>query len=113
MITKIEGLECNTLLSTLNLSNNSISKIENISHLTVLNNLNLKTNALKDIADIEHLQETSRISNIDISDNTLEYNEGLIEIFKSMKELKCLYLKNNPCVREFKNFRRLFIGNMP
>jgi dynein assembly factor 1 len=30
-----------------------------------------------------------------------------------MKNLACLYLKNNPLVREFKNYRKRFIGFIP
>ena len=30
-----------------------------------------------------------------------------------MQNLSCLYLKNNPCVREFKNYRKRLISNLP
>jgi hypothetical protein len=29
-----------------------------------------------------------------------------------MDSLKCLYLTENPCLREFKNYRKLFIGSL-
>lgn len=36
LIEKLEGLENNTKLRTLDIANNKVSKLENISHLTLL-----------------------------------------------------------------------------
>ena len=47
MIKKIENLEKNTNLVTLNLANNAINSIENIGHLQRLNTLNLSGNLIK------------------------------------------------------------------
>jgi len=56
--------------------------------------------------------ETS-IAHVKLTSNLLEYNVNTLQIFASIKNLKCLYLSDNPGIREFLNYRKLLIGNIP
>lgn len=90
-ITKIDYRlsQLNELLE-LDLAHNSISNIRNIPTLPKLKSLNLNNNLIKDIT-AEYLPRT--LSNIDISNNKINY---IPKNFLDLKNLKSLYLKNNP-----------------
>lgn len=60
------------------------------------------------------------ISAIDLSNNLIEYDGALLDIFVRMPSVACITLKNNPfgnviviAVRSFPNYRRRFSGFIP
>lgn len=90
-ITKIDNRlnELNELLE-LDLAHNLISNIRNIPILPKLKSLNLNNNFIKDVT-ADYLPRT--LNNIDISNNKINY---IPKSFLELRELKSLYLKNNP-----------------
>jgi len=113
-IRKIEGLENNTELWSLNLSENWISCIENLSHLRNLNSLTITKNrighgGLRDVMGLKH----TTVATLDLSDNHINDPEVLPEVFAKMKELRVLYLKGNPVVRNIPNYRKTVIASLP
>ncbi|KAL4434994.1 hypothetical protein ABPG74_017750 [Tetrahymena malaccensis] len=110
LIAKIENVSHLQNLQTLNLSHNRISKIENLSALKRLGNLDLSSNIIQDYDGLIGLLECPSLTNVDISNNLIEHDDRILDIFIQMPILACLYLRNNPCVREFKNYRKRLIG---
>jgi hypothetical protein len=113
LIPKIEGLEELTELVTLNLSHNQITKIEGLSTLVNLQTFDISHNYIEKAEDIVGLLDCPSLTNVDISTNKLIYSENLIEIFMGMRNVACVYLKNNPLVRDFPHYRKNMISSLP
>lgn len=110
LITKLENLLCSKL-KILNLSGNKIERIEGLGHLKELQSLTLSKNMLRSFESLEHLGACSNtLTNIDLSDNEIELDERIIQLFSN---LKCLYLMGNPFVRELKFYRRRMVAELP
>jgi dynein assembly factor 1 len=113
-IKKIEGLENNLDLWSLNLSENWISCIENLDHLRTLNSLTITKNrighgGLRDVLGLKH----TTIATLDLSDNHIQDPEIVPEVLAKMTELRVLYLKGNPVVRNIPNYRKTVIASLP
>ncbi|CAD8213570.1 unnamed protein product [Paramecium pentaurelia] len=118
LIQKIEGLRENLELITLNLSNNCIKVVENLQRLQKLSSLDLSTNKLQSVSDIWELELNQSVSNLDLSNNMLEFegeheDDPLLLIFKKMPKLKCLYLQRNNYIRSIQNYRKYYLANLP
>ena len=113
---KIERLHKNIELVTLNFSENMISTIENLEDLPKLETLIISRNSIgvNGKRDWEHLKDLP-ISALDISNNRIDSEdpEEFIEILKQMKNLRVLYLNNNPICSKIKNYRKRLIGDLP
>lgn len=112
LIEKIEGLEELKDLTTLNLSHNQIEKIENLQDLPRLENLNLAYNRLESSDAIKGLAECQSLTTVDLSNNNTKYSDEILPIFEGLKNLACLYLKDNPVKREFSNYRKVMVGSL-
>ncbi|XP_043227541.1 dentin sialophosphoprotein-like [Amphibalanus amphitrite] len=106
LIKTIENLDALVNLDTINLSHNAITHISGLSCLPKLTNLQITHNRLEETDSIRHLVDCPSLSVVDLSHNRL-YEENMIEIFKSMKELRVLYLVGNPGLRTIKDYRRI------
>ena len=106
LIKKIENLDALVNLDTINLSHNAITHISGLSCLPKLTNLQITHNRLEETDSIRHLVDCPSLSVVDLSHNRLN-EENMIEVFKSMKELRVLYLVGNPGLRTIKDYRRV------
>ena len=100
LLSKIEGLEELKNLVTLNLSHNQISKIENLGGCTSLNSLEMSHNRLLNIAALEGLRECPSITVLDVSNNYIEYEDGMLDFMTSFKQMTTCYYKGNPAMRK-------------
>ena len=105
-IEKIQNLDCLANLVTLNLSNNSITVIEGLGSLTKLETLNLSDNRLTHPNQLVGLTECKSLRSIDLTKNNIVYTDKLLDIFIQMTNLACLYLKQNPLVNDFPDYRK-------
>ena len=112
IISKIEGLDELTELVTLNLSHNQITKVENLNNLINLSNIDLSFNYIENCENLSGLLECQSLTNIDLSQNKILYSEHLLDLFEGMKNLACLYLKGNPFVRDFPNYRKSVVSTL-
>ncbi len=110
-IEAIENLDQLTKLDTINLNQNRIEKIENLAPLTQLNTLLLSGNRISSFSDLSGVLECPSISVLDLSKNKLA-DPKILEILKSMPNLKVLYLKDNPIVKEIQNYRKTLISSI-
>ena len=53
------------------------------------------------------------IATLDLSDNHIQDPEIIPEVFAKMTELRVLYLKGNPVVRNIPNYRKTVIASLP
>ena len=104
-ITKIQGLEEFTGLTTLYLESNAISDVEGLDHLKKLTSLYMAKNFLSRTVGLDILQN---LQVLDLADN----NISKIESFASLKSLKTLNISGNKLsslesIRELKNLPEL------
>lgn len=111
-IKEIKGLESLSAIHTLNLANNLIKKVEGLSHMTGLNSLDLSGNAIEFFEDYEQLSETPSVEALTLNGNKIDSDERIFDVLKQIKRLKCLYLKDNPIVRNLSYFRKKMIVNL-
>lgn len=45
--------------------------------------------------------------------NQIEGADDIIELFRKMTNIACIYLKGNPCVGNIRNYRKRFICSLP
>ena len=105
-IEKMQNLGCLVNLVSLNLSNNSITIIEGLGSLTKLETLNLSDNRLTHPDQLMGLTECKSLKSIDLTKNNIVYTDKLLDIFVQMTNLACLYLKQNPLVDKFPDYRK-------
>ena len=108
-ITEIGGLDCLKNLNTLNLSHNFIKKLTNLDKLTVLETLDVSYNHLSCADDISGLSYCPSITDLNISNNQIETEDGIIELLGKMKYL-CLYMSGNDFVKAMQNYRKKVIN---
>jgi dynein assembly factor 1 len=100
----------------LNLSENFIVKIENLEELPNLETLILSRNRIgsKGKTDWEQLKDLP-VSALDVSNNQIDCEdpEEFISVLKQMRNLKVLYLNNNPICSKIKNYRKKLIADIP
>ena len=91
----MEGLSTLVNLRQLNLTDNLIHKIEGLECLRILETIQLKRNRIGKnggIEDLLGLLECPSLSVIDISDNFIEDERVLPEIFEKMPKVAVIYL---------------------
>jgi dynein assembly factor 1 len=99
---------------TLNLSHNRIKRIENLACLPLLKNLDLSSNLIGANDDgnanplecIEELKHCKALTSIDLSNNIMDCEHGVVEFFAECQNILCLYMKGNPCVRRISMYRK-------
>jgi hypothetical protein len=99
---------------TLNLSHNRIKRIENLAMLPLLKNLDLSNNliganddgAANPLDCLEELKYCKALTSIDLSNNIMDCEHGVVEFFAECQNILCLYLKGNPCVRRISMYRK-------
>jgi dynein assembly factor 1 len=110
----IEGLDTLEALDTLNLSQNFLDKVGGLDKLTKLNTLLLPSNRIgcNGAGDFEHIKQVPSLSVLDLSNNKIKADdaEAIVDVVTSLPNLKVLYLKGNPCVRNIDNYRRTLIA---
>lgn len=99
-------------MDQLNLSHNAIKKISGLSVCPMLTSLIMTDNQLETIDSIQHLTECKNLTTVDLQNNRLT-DPAIIEIFKQLPNLQCLYLKGNPVVSQMKNYRKTVIAALP
>lgn len=87
-------------LKTLDLSNNQLTTLVGIDSLPNLKTLTIDGNLL---TDLKPLADCLSIKRLSAKRNRFENAEELILTFKSMKKLKELSLKGNPCALDYFN----------
>lgn len=88
-ISHLEGLEN---LDTLNLSGNPITKLEGLDCCPNLKTLICVSARLETLESIEHLAQCTSLQTLDLQNNKLN-DPAIIEVIKTMPNLRCLYLK--------------------
>lgn len=93
-----------------------IKKIENLGELPELETLILSRNQIGGGGESDwiHLKDLP-VSALDVSNNQIsaEDPEAFISVLKQMKNLKVLYLQNNPICAKIRNYRKRLIGELP
>ncbi len=110
-IKEIQGLEDLTELNTLNLSSNQINFISNLDSCINLENLQLAKNRLQSLEGLQHLTLLKNLSVLDLSDNEIE-DPNLVTILQQIPQLRVLYLKGNPVIRNIRSYRKLLISSL-
>ena len=96
-----------------------VKKVTGLKNCIELDTLYLKRNRLGqqqeggDIGCLEGLLERPTLTCIDISDNYLSDPAILPEILEKMKELKVLYMQNNPVCKKIPSYRKTIIARIP
>ncbi|KAG2437441.1 hypothetical protein HXX76_006091 [Chlamydomonas incerta] len=111
MIHSTFGLQALTNLETLDLADNMISTITDLSKLPQLKTLNISGNRLATIDDIRDLAGCSQLQSLDMASNRLEAPE----VVDFVAGLPLLYLKlmGNPCVSNYRHYRKTLLARMP
>lgn len=91
IIRRIEGLDSLIELRNLNLQDNMISRIDNLGNNGQIETLNLKRNKLKEVENLKGILECPKIGVLDISENYIEDESVIEEIFEKMESLGVLY----------------------
>jgi Leucine rich repeat len=111
LIEEVSGLEACSELVTLNLAQNMVSVVPALGRwCPKLETLNLAHNRLEKLSDVAAVRELPCLSVLDLQENQIAYEEGLVEFFASLPALRVLYLQGNPCVREVRHYRRVLVA---
>lgn len=113
-ITVIEGLHNNVELRQLSLEGNAIRCVGNLSHHTKLEQINLAHNTIESLEDISELLQLPCLSNVDVSFNSIQDTEGVVEFWSGLAgSLRLLRYHQNPGVRFVENYRKRLITALP
>jgi dynein assembly factor 1 len=112
-IAQIENLEFNVDLRHLNLESNPIRRPANLQSLLKLETLNLASNQIEHIDDLSELRVLPSLINIDVSNNSIESAEGVVEFWTELKKLKVLRYHGNPGIRHIEHYRKRIINGLP
>ena len=96
-------------LDTLNISNNRLCNLENISSLSSLQTLVCTYNKLKTGESVAELRHCSSLQTLDLQHNELD-DPDVLDLFKELPDLRCLYLSGNPMVSKIKNYRKTVVA---
>lgn len=116
LIEKIENLHTLVNLRQLNLTDNLIQKIEGLSCLVSLETIQLKRNRIGKyggLDDLMGLLECPSLTCVDISDNYIEDENLLPEIWEKMPKIAVIYMQGNPVSKKIKNYRKTMIAKLP
>lgn len=111
-IQTINGLEELHNLDTLNVSYNQIRTLSGLSCCPVLRTLICTNNQLSNLDSLQHLADCKTLHTLDLQNNNIS-DPAVLEVFKQLPELRCLYLKGNPVVSNTKNYRKSIIAALP
>lgn len=111
-IWRISGLESLQHLDTLNISSNQLTKLENLSCCPELKTLLATHNRLESLESVQHLAQCTTLQTLDLQENHLK-DPAVVDVFTSLPNLRCLYLKGNPVVSAVKNYRKTLIARIP
>ncbi|KAG2453060.1 hypothetical protein HYH02_002393 [Chlamydomonas schloesseri] len=111
MIHSTLGLQALTNLETLDLADNMISTITELSVLPQLKTLNISGNRLATVDDIRNLAGCTQLQSLDMASNRLEAPE----VVDFVIGLPLLYLRlmGNPCVSNYRHYRKTLLARMP
>jgi len=115
LIDQITGLDTLVNLRNLNLSDNLITRIEGLGCLRSLENLQLKRNRIgkNGLDEVRGLLECPSLTCVDISDNFIDDENILPEVFEKMPKIAVLYLQGNSAPKKIKNYRKTMIAQLP
>lgn len=111
ILDSLTGLEVLPALDTLNISNNRLCNLENISSATSLQTLVCTYNKLKTGESIAELRHCSSLQTLDLQHNELD-DPDVLDLFKELPDLRCLYLSGNPLVSKIKNYRKTVVASL-
>lgn len=88
-----------------------LNTIEGLSDCPLLETLNLKRNrvGLNGLSDLTALLDSPKLSCVDLSENKVDDEQVVDEVFAKMADLRVLYFQNNPAIKKIKNYRKTFI----
>lgn len=111
-IQRMSGLDNCPDLWSINLSNNFICRIEGLSNLKRLNTLTIAKNKLGHggVDDVIELVN-SPVCSLDLQGNRLDDADIVPEVLMRMKDLRVLYLKDNPVTKKIVNYRKGITAN--
>jgi len=112
-IAEIEGLESNIELRFLNLEGNALGHVANVRHMVKLETLNLAANRIEQLEDISELKELPALINMDVSSNSIDAVEGVVEFWSDFQKLKVLRYHGNPGVRMVSHYRKRIVNALP
>eukprot|EP01063_Lacrimia_lanifica_P038451 TRINITY_DN8202_c0_g1_i1.p2 TRINITY_DN8202_c0_g1~~TRINITY_DN8202_c0_g1_i1.p2 ORF type:complete len:548 (+),score=226.75 TRINITY_DN8202_c0_g1_i1:70-1644(+) len=104
------GLATLTKLVTLNLAQNFLGHLSGLSTLTSLRTLKLNGNRLSTVDKLRHLLDIPSLETVDLTDNKIDEEAVLPEIFAKMPNLLSLYAHQNPFCPKIKPYRKLMLG---
>ena len=111
-IQEISHIDMLEELCHLNVSGNRLTSLSNLNRLLKLDTLLAANNRLATCESIEHLRLCKSITVLDVQRNKLDDVE-ILEVFKDMPNLSCLYLQGNPVVNKIRNYRKNLIAMLP
>ena len=112
LITQIDGLSSLKDLIILDLSYNRLSHLTNLSCCSSLQTINLARNCLATPDSIAHLIDCPSLHNVDVTNNKLEADEGFMDVFQRIPNLKALSCNGNELSR-LPHFRKRFVTLCP
>lgn len=116
LIERISGLDTLCNLRQINLSDNMICKIEGLGNLPVLDTIQLKRNRIGrggGLEDVLGLLECPTLNCVDISENYIEDEAILTEVWAKMPNILVIYMQGNGCTKKIKAYRKTVISTLP
>jgi dynein assembly factor 1 len=105
-----------TNLRALNLTDNLIQKIEGLECLHSLETLQLKRNRIGKFGGLDDalgLLQCPSLTVVDLSDNFIEDEAVLDELWVKMPKIAVIYFQNNGAIKKIKNYRKTLISRIP
>lgn len=93
-----------------------ISKIEGLGNLPMLDTIQLKRNRIGrtgGLSDVLGLLECPTLTCVDISDNYIDDEAILPEVWMKMPKILVIYMQGNGCTKKIKNYRKTVISSIP
>ena len=116
LIDRISGLDTLCNLRQINLTDNMISKIEGLGNLPMLDTIQLKRNRIGrtgGLSDVLGLLECPTLTCVDLSDNYIDDEAVLPEVWMKMPKILVIYMQGNSCTKKIKNYRKTVISSIP
>jgi hypothetical protein len=99
----IPDLGCLPILNMLNINNNEVVALSGLDKCK-LETLLCAHNQLSSLDSVAHLAHVTTLQTIDLQNNKID-DPQVLDVFKQIPSLKCLYLKGNPVVSMISNYR--------
>jgi dynein assembly factor 1 len=93
-----------------------ISKVEGLGNLPMLDTIQLKRNRIGrtgGLSDVLGLLECPTLTCVDISDNYIDDEAILPEVWMKMPKILVIYMQGNGCTKKIKNYRKTVISSIP